>query len=106
MIGDFILSAEGVRQGCDIWSLLFVLSMNEIFAKFQDSVSGVHTVAIIDDFYILGTPAKVIQVFKILQELCEDECSLDLNMDKSFFVDFHDGVAYEKACEEVASIGV
>ena len=51
-----LLSAEGVKQGDVLASLLFALSMKSIY---EDSIAGLdcHAIAVMDDIYFIGPDA-------------------------------------------------
>jgi len=52
-------------------------------------VPNVRTVAIVDDFYIVGPPEDVIKGYEEFEKLCIADGSLDLNRTKGKFLYFH-----------------
>lgn len=88
-VSYYLISSSGARQGCGIGSLLYALSMKDIYTKTTNSVPGIHTVAIADDFTILGPPSLVLKAYENFVTECKRDCSIKLNPKKKFFYYFH-----------------
>ena len=76
-------SEEGVKQGDNLGSLLFALSMKDIYS---DSIHGLdcHAVSIMDNFYIFGTPLQAVKALTRFESaLTTSHTGLTLNIDKS-----------------------
>ena len=63
--------------------------MKQVYTRTSDSVKGIHTVAIADDFTILGPPDKVIKAYEFFVNECKVDGSIKLNPDKNYFYYFH-----------------
>ena len=60
-----ILSAEGVKQGDVLASLLFALSVHSYYSQCIDGLPNLRAVAVVDDFYLVGAPDTVFTVFDL-----------------------------------------
>ena len=61
---DFITSANGVRQGCILGSLLYSLSVQNFYTRaLEGRGSAVNGVAIIDDFYLFGQAQQSLEAY-------------------------------------------
>ena len=87
-ISSFLVSANGVRQGCGLGSVLFAISMKEVFAKVQRLVPEVRVIAIMDDVYMVGELKDAVRAYEELAKLCEGDPSLRLNHEKGKFIYF------------------
>jgi hypothetical protein len=56
-------SAQGVKQGDGLGSLLFSLSVHKFYQQCSRDCSAVHTVAIADDLHISGPAPQVLRAF-------------------------------------------
>ena len=81
-IVENIWSTQGVRQGDALSSLLFALSMTEIF-KTAAETSGCRMIAVQDDVYFLGTPACAATAWDALKTLTTHNTGLELNGEKT-----------------------
>ena len=80
-----LLSAEGVKQGDVLASLLFALSMKDIYA---DSVQDLEcrAVAVMDDIYYYGPTAPTFNAFgRFASSLETRDTGLKINFSKSSF---------------------
>ena len=77
-----IPSANGVRQGCGLGALLFALSTKKIFEQTEIENKKVFSIAIMDDYYILGPPKEVLKAYRSFADRCQKDGSLNLNFDK------------------------
>lgn len=79
-IAKDLLSAEGVRQGDVLGSLLFALSMTRPHGA---TLTGLdcHAVAVMDDFYLFGPPTGVFTAFDRFAGLLPS-CGLQLKLSK------------------------
>ena len=85
---EYILSANGVRQGCGLGALLFALSMKEIYDRVQANSPSVRVVAIMDDLFLLGKPEDCVKAYTFFTELCERNGSLSVNHEGGKFMCF------------------
>ena len=60
---DTVTSAEGVKQGDTLGSLLFCLSMHRLYRGCTDGVPGVKCVAVADDLNLFGNAEGVFRAF-------------------------------------------
>ena len=86
--GQQIDSANGVRQGDPLSSLLFCLYIHETLVDLADSC-GITNFAFIDDLHILGTPSQVLAAYQRLQQNLPS-LSLTINARKSQLLYFHE----------------
>jgi hypothetical protein len=75
-----LVSAEGVRQGDVLGSLLFALSMKDDYAACIENLNC-QAVAVVDDFYLFGPPDQVFQAFDKFADSLPDG-GLKLNLPK------------------------
>jgi len=80
VIGTF-QSQEGVRQGDVLGSALFALSMVEIFQASRENT--VLPIAIMDDFYLVGSPPDVASAFNHFETALEKDTGLQINYSKT-----------------------
>ena len=83
-----LASRNGARQGCVLGSILYALSMKEIFTEVARTSPDVHALAIADDFTIIGPPSDALRAYRKFVELCDADGSVTLNKKKSFFLLF------------------
>jgi hypothetical protein len=62
-IVDSILSAEGLRQGDPLSSLLFCFTVLPGYSSTVNSAPGLHAVAIVDDFNLSGPHTSLLTAF-------------------------------------------
>jgi hypothetical protein len=76
-----VVSSEGVKQGDVLASLLFALSMKNIYAE---SIEGLdcHSVAVMDDLYLVGPSGPTFSAFDRFASRLP-EAGLSLNRSKS-----------------------
>ena len=61
----------------------FICYLNEeIFTATAKSAKNIHTVAIADDFYIVGPPDDVITAYRTFSKLCAEDGSIVPNKKK------------------------
>ena len=80
-------SANGVRQGDPLSSLLFCLYMQDTLIEIAQDCHVTHY-AFIDDLHMEGTPTHVMNAFERLRSLLP-ALSLSINTDKSKLLYFH-----------------
>ena len=57
-----------------------------------------------DGFYILGPPDKILKAYKLFAKRCEEDKSLDLNLDKGKMIYFHSDGLSEHLKEEAKTL--
>ena len=99
-----IPSANGVRQGCGLGALLFALSTKRIFEQTEIENKKVFSIAIMDDYYILGPPKEVLKAYRSFADRCQKDGSLKLNFDKGKLIFFHKKGLDEKILGEAKKL--
>lgn len=87
-----LTSAEGVKQGDPLGSLLFALSMKLIYDKAveSDTTNSVTSVAFLDDCTLIGLPdERLLKAFEVLKSVAS-EGGLEVNLSKTKFLWLHE----------------
>ena len=87
-VSSHLISSNGVRQGCGLGAVLFAISMKAIYEEVQKLVPGIRAIAIMDDFYMVGKPAEVLEAYEHFDRLCKLDGSLFLNRSKGKYISF------------------
>ena len=85
-VSSHLISSNGVRQGCGLGAVLFAISMKAIYEEVQKLVPGIRAIAIMDDFYMVGKPAEVLEAYEHFDRLCKLYGSLFLNKSKGKYI--------------------
>lgn len=95
-------SSQGVRQGDPLGSLLFALSVKQLYNKSVQGLDSLSAMAIHDDFTVVGEPEQVMQVFDRVCQL-SDTTGLKVKAQKCQFIYFH-GTAHPLAPSVTAQL--
>ena len=71
-----IPSANGVRRGCGLGTLRFALSTKRIFEQTEIENKKGFSIAIMDDYYILGPQEEVLKAYRSFAARCQKDGSL------------------------------
>jgi hypothetical protein len=79
---EILKSSQGVKQGDTLSSLLFALSMADLYSGTAEA-TGVKVVAVQDDVYFLGTKDQIMNAWKHFNAALKAGTGLEINKEKT-----------------------
>ena len=98
---ETIPSTQGVRQGDALSSLLFALSMRDIYRDTAEA-SGCDVVAVQDDVYYMGVANSVAKAWDIMKAMISKSSGLELNREKTSILIHDEAVATHFTSRELS----